>query len=72
MCAVSMITGHYQQQYPRYQDFPSFEWPNYAELVRKAKLYDELTGQKDCPDPLKQAWHDQLEALYRAQGQSLK
>lgn len=64
MCVVSMVTGHYRDLYPAPHQFPPFEWPNYAELVRKARAYDEMTGQKDCPDPLKDAWNKQVEAFF--------
>ena len=65
MCAVSMITGHYRDLYPNIQQFPAPEFPNYAELVRKARLYDEIMRQPDCPDPKKDAWHKDLEQLMR-------
>jgi hypothetical protein len=65
MCAVSMITGHYQGMYPDPYRFPPQEYPNYAELVRKARLYDEMMRQKDCPAPAKDAWHKELEGLMR-------
>lgn len=55
-----MVTQHYFDQYPRYQEFPAWKYGDYMELVRKAKLYDELTGQKDCPEPKKQEWHESL------------
>lgn len=65
MCTVSMITGHYQGQFPNIQHFPPTHYPNYSELVRKAKLYDEMMKQPDCPDPAKDAWHKALEAYMR-------
>ncbi len=58
MCAVSMVTQHYYDKYPNPSTFPEWKFGDYFELVRKAKLYDELTGQKDCPEPVKQQWHD--------------
>lgn len=61
MCAVSMVTGHYRDLFPHYPSFPPAEYPNYAELVRKARLYDEMTKQRDCPDPAKEQWHKDLE-----------
>lgn len=65
MCTVSMITGHYQGLFPQPQQFPPLEYPNYQELLRKARLYDEMMAQKDCPDPKKEAWHADLEKLMR-------
>lgn len=65
MCAVSMITGHYMPQYPSPQTFPQALYPDYSELVRKARLYDEMMKQPDCPDPKKEAWHAELEKYMR-------
>ena len=65
MCTVSMITGHYQGLYPDPRYFPPVMYPDYSELVRKARLYDEMMKQPDCPDPKKDAWHKDLENLMR-------
>jgi len=65
MCTVSMITGHYQGLWPNPQTFPQSDYENYQELLRKAKLYDEIMKQKDCPDPAKEAWHAALEKIMR-------
>lgn len=65
MCTVSMISGHYMGMYPAPQQFPPEQYPNYAELVRKARLYDEMMKQPDCPDPAKDAWHKDLERLMK-------
>lgn len=54
-----MVSGHYQGQWPglaQWQQVPPSEYKNYQELVRKAKLYDEMMKQPDCPDPKKEAW----------------
>ena len=60
-----MVMGHYQQQFPQVQYFPQSIYPDYLELVRKAKLYDEMMKQPDCPDPKKEAWHRELEAYMK-------
>lgn len=65
MCAVSMITDHYRTVYPDFTTFPAPQYPDYAELVRKAKLYDEMTKQADCPDQEKLKWHEALEKFMR-------
>jgi hypothetical protein len=65
MCAVSMITGHYQGIYQNPQDFPNSRYHEYSELVRKARLYDEMTRQPYCPDPAKDAWHQALEKFMK-------
>ncbi len=57
MCAVSMVTQHWYDKYPTPWQFPASEYWDYTELVRKAKMYDELMKQADCPDPTKQEWH---------------
>lgn len=63
MCAVSMVTQNYFDQYPNPYSFPLQQWPDYAELRRKAALYDQMTGQPDCPDPKKAAWHAEVEKI---------
>jgi hypothetical protein len=61
MCTVSMISGHYMGLHPLPQTFPPAEYPNYQELLRKARLYDEMMKQPDCPDPAKVEWEKKLE-----------
>lgn len=65
MCSVSMITGHFREQWPQYERFPPQQYPRYQELLRKAKLYDEMMKQPDCPDPAKQEWNERLEKFMR-------
>lgn len=67
MCVVSMISDHYHKQYPDHTTFPTVFYPDYAELIRKARLYDELMAQKDCPDPQKALWQKDLEEWMRKQ-----
>lgn len=47
MCAVSMVIDHGLQQ-PREVWVQPWFVPNLEELMRKAKKYDEMTGQPDC------------------------
>lgn len=65
MCAVSMISGHYQGQFPQYQQFPPAMYPDYMELLRKARLYDQMMNQPDCPDPDKAQWQEKLEKFMK-------
>lgn len=65
MCTYSMISGHYRELYPQPYTFPSQQYPGYQELLRKARLYDEMMNQKDCPDPEKAEWEKQLEKFMR-------
>lgn len=65
MCVTSMISGHFQQQWPVPIDFPPFQWPTYQELMRKAKLYDEMTQQRDCQDDEKTKWAKELERVMK-------
>lgn len=65
MCAVSMIVDHFRDHYPTPQVFPQFIYPDYAELVRKAALYDEMMKQKDCPKPEAEEWMKSLEKFMR-------
>lgn len=73
MCVVSMIHEHYQapwrtdwpQRTERLPELPpEWNWPRwdeYQELLRKAKAYDEMMKQPDCPDPQKQALMGEIE-----------
>lgn len=36
-------------------------WDEYQELLRKAKVYDEMMKQADCPDPAKEALMKEIE-----------
>lgn len=36
-------------------------WDEYQELLRKAKAYDEMMKQADCPDPIKEAMMKEIE-----------
>ena len=67
MCVVSMVTQHYFGRYPRFDQFPPTAYPDYTELIRKARLYDEMMRQKDCPDPQKDEWNRQLTDFMRRQ-----
>lgn len=60
-----MISGHYQGIYPSPNMMPASVYPDFAELMRKAKLYDEMMKQPDCPDPAKLAWKKKLEEYMR-------
>jgi hypothetical protein len=63
MCMVSAVTGWGQTSFPNPLDFPHPLYPNYRELVEKARKYDELMKQQDCPNPEKDAWQKQLEQI---------
>lgn len=65
MCAVSMIVDHFRDRYPSPLQFPQGVYPDYAELVRKAALYDEMMKQKDCPKPEAEEWMKQVEQFMR-------
>jgi len=69
MCVVSMVTGHFRTKWPLYPGYdvepvklPTIlEYEDYQELLRKARLYDEMMKQPDCPDPEKERWMAELE-----------
>lgn len=65
MCTVSMVSDHYMERFPNPFTFPPVLYPDYAELLRKAKLYDEMTKQKDCPAPEKIEWQLEVEKFMR-------
>ena len=65
MCASSMITDHFMQHYPVPHTFPTYQWPTYTELLEKARKYDEMMKQPDCPEPSKVQWHQELERVMK-------
>lgn len=65
MCAVSAISDVYMHQWPNWQQFPPIHYPLYTEILEKARKYDEMTKQPDCPDPKKLEWQRQLEKYMR-------
>jgi hypothetical protein len=65
MCAVSMVTQTYMDQVPILKDWSLPLFNDFEELVRKARLYDEMTNQPDCPDPKKDEWRKSLEDFIR-------
>lgn len=65
MCIVSMVVGHFQDQYPSPSLFPQQLYHDYWELKRKAELYDKMMQQPDCPDPAKVKWANELEQFMR-------
>lgn len=68
MCVVSMVHDHFQRPWlpspavpeplpwtpTSYPEWTLERWNEYQELLKKAKKYDERTGQPDCPDPEKE------------------
>ncbi len=62
-----MVLDHYQKQYPNPFEVPAVIWPDITELLRKARLYDELMKQADCPDPKKEEWLNQLRQFQETQ-----
>lgn len=65
MCVVSMISQHYFDKFPSIPQFPYTTYLEYQELLRKAKLYDEMTGQKDCIEEQKDKWSKELSDYMR-------
>ena len=60
MCTYCAIVGEGMRQWPQPQVFPVQYWPDYNELVEKARKYDELTGNKDCEGADKLKWFKEL------------
>lgn len=64
MCAVSMVSDHYMGQFPdptKWGLWDKSGYLDYQELLRKAKAYDEMTKQPDCPAPDKVEWQKAVE-----------
>lgn len=51
MCVVSMVSDYYHRTYPTPNKWTLDKYQDYLELMRKAKLYDEMMKQKDCIKP---------------------
>lgn len=59
MCVVSNITDYHQRLYPNPWKAP---YPkDIIDLIEKARKYDEITGQKDCPSEDKKEYIEALE-----------
>ena len=65
MCVTSMVMQTYFDQYPVPTQFPAHQWPTYQELMEKARKYDEMMKQPDCPDLVKHQWHEELTRFMR-------
>lgn len=61
MCVVSMISNHYQPQWPVPNAIPAAPAYDILELMRKAAAYDKLTNQPDCVEKDKEEWIKALE-----------
>lgn len=61
MCVYSMVSGHHMGLWPQPEQFPPYRYEEYQELLRKAKEYDRMMNQPDCPDPEKEKWEKSLE-----------
>ncbi len=63
MCLVSAITDYAMKQWPHPVYYPPGQYQEYLDILEKARKWDELTGQKDCVDPVKDAWNVALKAV---------
>lgn len=61
MCVVSMIHDYHRERWPDPIEWDPTKWLGYQELLEKARKYDELMKQPDCPDPEKEKWAKELE-----------
>lgn len=58
---------HYEEKpFPEYWNPPNYK--EYKELLRKAKLYDEMTKQPDCEKPELKDFDRKLDELMRSVG----
>lgn len=62
MCVVSMVSDHYMQRFPQPTQMSPQIYEDIMELIRKAKEYDRMTGQPDCPTDTKRKWISDMEA----------
>lgn len=68
MCAVSMISDHYQRTWPLDSGWTKIRWEEYQELLRKANEYDRRNNQPDCVDPKKAEFTQAVEKLLKEKG----
>lgn len=61
MCVVSYVSD-YGNTFPDsyWLKNPSY-WDHFKKLLEDARKFDEETGQKECVDPKKQEWMDNIE-----------
>lgn len=59
MCVVSNIVD-VGRMYPR-DDWDWTKWREFQDLIEKARRFDEMTKQKDCEDPAKKIWMEEVE-----------
>ena len=57
---VSMTHDYYRTTFPDLDEWIWVRKQEYDEAIRKAKELDELTKQKDCVDPSKEAFYKQV------------
>ena len=62
MCVVSMVTQHYWEKFPQPSLFPINQYKDFMEILRKAKEYDKIMNQPDCPEFEKAEWLKQVQA----------
>lgn len=66
MCAVSMITGTFQQMYPQPNFFPPAIYPDFSEILKRLKAIDDKLGLADCQDAEKKKWMEAVDARMKA------
>lgn len=58
MCAYSMIVDAHRHHPVEWWD--QSKWNYYQDFLKKAKEYDDKTGQKDCEEAEKQDFHKKI------------
>lgn len=61
MCVVSMVIGWGQEQWITPHIFPTYFYPQYLDLIKRAEEYDKLNNQPNCPDESKDKWLKMLD-----------
>jgi hypothetical protein len=56
-----MISQHFKDKWPQPCQWTIPNYLDFTELMRKAKLYDEMTAQKDCEAADKTKWREEVE-----------
>lgn len=60
MCVVSMMIDSAGAQWPPIRQWPYQEAQDFSEIIRKLSEMDEKLGAKDCYDPKKEKFLQEL------------
>jgi len=66
MCVVSMMVDSMQQQWPPINQWPAQQVVDISAILEAIRRLDEKLGARDCHDPKKDKFLQELEARVKA------